>query len=145
MSGQIDVGWAVIPFGVEAVDQGQIRVIAKASDIPSFRDQTIRLITTNGDTLKNKREVLGRYLQAYRETVNWMYADAAVLKIYSDFAKVSEPVSRRMRDDLMPKEDLNPDRLSGLDGLMADAVSFKYISAALSKEQVGELFLIPYK
>src|SRR5918993_5265705 len=36
MSGQIDVGWAVIPFGIEAADQGQIRVIAKASDIPSF-------------------------------------------------------------------------------------------------------------
>jgi NitT/TauT family transport system substrate-binding protein len=74
-----------------------------------------------------------------------MYADPAALKIYSDFAKVPESVSRRMRDDLMPKEDLNPDRLSGLDGLMADAVSFKYIPAALSKEQVGELFLIPYK
>jgi NitT/TauT family transport system substrate-binding protein len=145
MSGQIDVGWAVIPFGVEAADQGQIRVIAKASDIPSFRDQTIRLITTNVDVLKNKREVLARYLQAYRETVNWVYADPAALKIYSDFAKVPESVSRRMRDDLMPKEDLNPDRLSGLDGLMADAVSFKYIPAALSKEQVGELFLIPLK
>jgi NitT/TauT family transport system substrate-binding protein len=36
MSGQIDVGWAVIPFGIEAADQGQIRVIAKASDIASF-------------------------------------------------------------------------------------------------------------
>jgi NitT/TauT family transport system substrate-binding protein len=145
MSGQVDVGWAVIPFGVEAADQGQIRIIAKASDIPSFRDQTIRLITANVDALNNKREVLARYMRAYRETVDWMYSDPAVLKIYSDFAKVPESVSRRMRDDLMPKADLNPDRLSGLDGLMADAVSFKYVPAALSKEQIGELFVIPFK
>lgn len=145
MSGQVDVGWAVIPFGVEAADQGQIRIIARASDIPSFREQTIRLITTNVDAIKNRRDALKRYLAAYRETVNWMYSDPAVLKIYADFAQVPESVARRMRDDLMPKEDLNPDRLDGLDGLMADAVSFKYIPAALSKEQIGELFLIPFK
>jgi NitT/TauT family transport system substrate-binding protein len=74
-----------------------------------------------------------------------MYGDPAVLKIYADFAKVPESVARRVRDDLMPKEDLNPDRLSGLDSLVADAVSFKYVPAALSREQVGELFLIPFK
>src|SRR5215217_108667 len=101
MSGQVDVGWAVIPFGVEAADQGQIRVIAKASDIPSFQDQTIRLITTNAETIKTKHEFLTRYLQAYRETVNWMYSDPAVLKIYADFAQVPDSVARRMRDDLM--------------------------------------------
>jgi NitT/TauT family transport system substrate-binding protein len=145
MSGQIDVGWAVIPFGIEAADQGQIRVIAKASDIPSFREQTIRLITTNVETLKNRREVLRRYLQAYRETVNWMYSDPAVLKMYAEFAKVPESVARRTRDDLMPKDDLDPDRLSGLEGLMADAVSFKYVPAVLTKEQIGELFVIPLK
>jgi NitT/TauT family transport system substrate-binding protein len=145
MSGQIDVGWAVIPFGIEAADQGQIRVIAKASDIPSFREQTIRLITTNVETLKNRREVLRRYLQAYRETVNWMYSDPAVLKMYAEFAKVPESVARRTRDDLMPKDDLDPDRLSGLEGLMADAVSFKYVPAVLTKKQIGELFVIPLK
>ena len=145
MSGQIDVGWAVIPFGIEAADQGQIRVIAKASDIPSFREQTIRLITTNVETLKNRREVLRRYLQAYRETVNWMYSDPAVLKMYAEFAKVPESVARRTRDDLMPKDDLDPDRLSGLQGLMADAVSFKYVPAVLTKKQIGELFVIPLK
>jgi NitT/TauT family transport system substrate-binding protein len=145
MSGQVDVGWAVLPFGVEPADKGQIRIIAKASDIPSFRDQTIRVITTTADTIQNKHAILQRYLQAYRETINWMYSDPAVLKIYADFAKVPDAVARRMRDDMMPKEDLNPDKLDGLDGLMADAVSFKYIPAVLSKDQVSELFLIPFK
>ena len=43
MSGQIDVGWAGAPFGVEAVEQGKTRVIAKASDDPVLDRQTIRL------------------------------------------------------------------------------------------------------
>ena len=33
MSGQLDVGWAAAPFGVEAIEQGKIRVIARASDV----------------------------------------------------------------------------------------------------------------
>jgi NitT/TauT family transport system substrate-binding protein len=37
MSGQIDVGWAGAPFGVDAVEQGRTRVIAKASDDPGAR------------------------------------------------------------------------------------------------------------
>src|SRR6266446_841929 len=32
MSGQIDVGWAGAPFGVDMVEAGKTRVIAKASD-----------------------------------------------------------------------------------------------------------------
>ncbi len=34
LSGQIDVGWAGAPFGVDAVEQGKTRVVAKASDDP---------------------------------------------------------------------------------------------------------------
>jgi NitT/TauT family transport system substrate-binding protein len=74
-----------------------------------------------------------------------MYSDPAVLKMYAEFAKVPESVARRTRDDLMPKDDLDPDRLSGLQGLMADAVSFKYVPAVLTKKQIGELFVIPLK
>ena len=47
MSGQIDVGWAGAPFGVDAVEQGRTRVIAKASDDPVLDRQTIRLIVAN--------------------------------------------------------------------------------------------------
>jgi len=46
---------------------------------------------------------------------------------------------------MIPKADLNPDRLSGLDGLMADAIGFKYLAAPLAPEQRKELFAIPFK
>ena len=44
MSGQIDVGWAGAPFGIDAVEQGKTRVIAKASDDPVLNRQSIRLV-----------------------------------------------------------------------------------------------------
>ena len=145
MSGQIDVGWSVVPLVVQAVDEGKVRIIGTAGDIPSFRDQTIRLIVTNTDTLQKRRSVLLRYLQAYRETVDWMYSDPAALDVYAEFAQLPLSVAKRVRDEMIPKNDLNPDRLSGLDGLMADAVSFKYLAAPLTPEQLKELFAMPLK
>jgi NitT/TauT family transport system substrate-binding protein len=47
MSGQIDVGWAAAPFGVEAIEQGKIRVIARASDVVAYRTQTSRVLAAN--------------------------------------------------------------------------------------------------
>jgi ABC-type nitrate/sulfonate/bicarbonate transport system substrate-binding protein len=145
MSGQIDVGWVVVPFGVQAADEGKIRFIATAGDLPGFKDQTIRVILTNLDAIKNKKPLLLRYLQAYRETVDWMYSDPSALKVYAQFAGLPESVAKRVRDDLVPKADLDPDRLSGLDGLMADAVTFKHLAVPLSNEQLSELFPIPFK
>src|SRR6516225_7470615 len=51
MSGQIDVGWASPPFGLEALDQGRIRLIARGSNAPATRDQTIRVHIVNAGAL----------------------------------------------------------------------------------------------
>jgi NitT/TauT family transport system substrate-binding protein len=145
MSGQIDVGWSVVPFAVQVVDEGRVRIIAKAGELPAFQDQTIRLITVNAEILQAKRAILTQYLEAYRETVDWMYADPAALTAYADFAKVPGAVVKRVRDDLIPKNDLNPDRLGGLDGAMMEAVAFKFLGAPLSGEQSSDLLQIPFK
>ena len=43
----------------------------------------------------------------------------------------------------MLRANLDPDRIDGMTGIMADAVTFKYISAPLTKQQLGELIQIP--
>ena len=145
LSGQIDVGWAVVPFAVEAADEGKIRIIAKAGDLPAFQNQTIRLIAVNAETLNAKRTILAQYLQAYRETLDWMYSDPTALDVYADFAHLPKSVAKRVRDDLISKNDLNTDRLGGLDGSMAEAVTFKFLNAPLAKEQAKELLQLPFQ
>ena len=36
MTGQIDVGWAAAPFGLRQLNENQIRVIAKTTDVPQL-------------------------------------------------------------------------------------------------------------
>jgi NitT/TauT family transport system substrate-binding protein len=142
MSGQIDIGWAAPPFGLDMLDQGKIRVIATGND-SSFKSQTVRLLITTVQILQTKKDALNRYMQAYRETVDWMYSDPAAIKTYADFVGIPEPLARRSRDDFFPKQSIDPDKIVGLDTIIPDAVSLKYTAAPLTKEQLGELIQIP--
>ena len=143
MSGQIDVGWSAPPFGLEQLDKGEIRIIASGNDAAVFKGQTIRLLAVNAQALQSRKAVLDRYLQAYRETIDWMYSDSAAIQQYAEWLKIPEPIARRTRDGFFPKEALNPDRIVGLDTIIKDAVELKYTSAPLTREQLAELIQIP--
>jgi ABC-type nitrate/sulfonate/bicarbonate transport system substrate-binding protein len=140
MSGQVDIGWSSPPFGVEALQQGRIRIIVRESDVPAFRNQTVRLMIANAAAAEQRRDVIARYLQAYSETLDWMYSDPAALKAYAEWVNIPEPLAREVRDQFYPRDNLRLDRVSGLDEAMADAVSLKFLPAPLTKQQQDELF-----
>jgi ABC-type nitrate/sulfonate/bicarbonate transport system substrate-binding protein len=145
MSGQIDVGWTSPPFALDLLAAGKIRLIARASDVPEMRNQTVRFMTANATALEARKPIFVRYLAAYREVVDWMYSDRAALKAFADWARVPEAMARTVRDEYYPKNNVLPDRIEGLEALMADAVSFKYMAAPLSKDQLARLILVPLK
>ncbi len=140
MTGQVDIGWSSPPFGVADLQQGRIRIVVRESDVPAFRNQTVRLMIANTATAEQRRDAIDRYLQAYRETLDWMYSDPAALKAYAEWVGISEALAKDVRDQFYPKENLRLDRLSGIDEAMADAVSLKFLPAPLTKSQTEDLF-----
>jgi NitT/TauT family transport system substrate-binding protein len=142
MSGQIDVGWAGPPFGLDLIEQGKIRVIANGNDT-ELKNQTVRLLITNVATLQAQRPALERFMKAYRETVDWMYSDPVVFRHYTDFMGIGEATMRRARESFYPKAALDPDAVVGIDAINADAVAFKYMAAPLTRDQIAELIRIP--
>jgi NitT/TauT family transport system substrate-binding protein len=142
MSGQVDVGWAAPPFGLEQLDKKQIRIIASGNDT-SFKKQTVRLTITNTAAFTGKKALIDRYMKAYRETLDAMYSDPNMLKIYVDWLQIPLATAERTRNDFFPKEALNPDRIVGLDDILRDAVTFKFTDKPLTKEQVAEMVQIP--
>jgi ABC-type nitrate/sulfonate/bicarbonate transport system substrate-binding protein len=140
MSGQVDVGYSVPPFAVAELEQGKIRIIARGNDIPALAKQTVRFIVVNADALGRRPDAFRRYVQGYRDTVEWMFSpDPQALAAYSAWAGVLEGVARRTRDDFMRRENMLPDQLSGLDAVMADAVTYKFIPAPLDAEALKTL------
>jgi NitT/TauT family transport system substrate-binding protein len=140
MSGQIDIGWSSPPLGVEALDEGKIGLIARGSDVASLRDQTVRVIIANANALAQKKDAIKRFMAAYNETLDWMYADDKALQLYAEAVKVPFAIAKRSRDEFYPKDNLRPNRLSGVDAAMADAIALKFLAAPLGKEQLGEFF-----
>jgi NitT/TauT family transport system substrate-binding protein len=143
MAGKIDVGWATPPFGGDALEQGRIRVLAKANDIPKIHDKTVSVTIASTDTLQKRKDVLDRFMQAYRETIEWMYSDPAAPKTYAEFAGIPEEVARRMRDEFFAKDMLSPNSIVGLSATSKEAAKSKQIWAALSRKQMAELVQIP--
>jgi NitT/TauT family transport system substrate-binding protein len=143
MSGQIDVGWSAPPFGLAQINKGEIRVVAYGTDLASVRDQTIRVLMTLAPKLDARPDAFARYVQAYRETVDWMYAGDEPLKMYAEFAGVPLEIARQVREKFFPKSLLVPDRVSGVEAQMADAMTFKYLAEPLTREQLAELIRIP--
>jgi NitT/TauT family transport system substrate-binding protein len=143
MTGQIDIGWAVVPFGLAEVQEGKIRVIARGPEVPTLRNQTIRVQIVNANALKERKDVMIRFMRAYRESLDWMYSNPLAVKYYAETIKQPESLVVMQRDQYNPKEALSPDRLSDLDQVMADAVEMKFLDAPLTKAQLAEFFQIP--
>jgi NitT/TauT family transport system substrate-binding protein len=143
MSGQVDVGWASPPFGLDALKDGRIRLIARGSDTPSTREQTVRVHIVNADTLAHRADVIERFMDAYRESYGFLYDNPRGVQIYAEYTKVSEELAIRIRDEFMPKAVMSPDKISGIDQTMQDAIAFKVLAAPLTQEQVSELVRIP--
>ena len=143
MTGQIDIGWGAPPFGIREINEGKIRIIARGSDVPSLRGQTVRLLIANADALAKRRDAIVRFIKAYREAVDWMYADPAAVAMYAKKTGVAEDVVRQSMVQFQPKAALQSDEMKDLDGAMRDAVKLKFLDKPLSAEQIKDFIQIP--
>jgi NitT/TauT family transport system substrate-binding protein len=141
MSGQIDVGWAAAPFGLDMVADGKIRIVARGSDIDALRGRTAR-VNVAGLPALARGDVMRRFMGAYLETIDWMYADPAALKQYADFSGLPDKIVLQVRE-FIPKATVAPGKVVGLDQIMGDAVRLKFIPAPLTAAQTSELLQIP--
>ena len=142
MSGQVDVGWAGPPFGLDQLDRNEIRQIATGNDT-LFKGQTVRVLVTTAPTLASRRDAIERYMAGYRETLDWLYADPAALDVYAEFAGITRAKAARTRDQFFPKSAILPDEITGLDLIIPDAIELKFINAAPTQQQLAELIQIP--
>jgi NitT/TauT family transport system substrate-binding protein len=143
MSGQVDVGWAAPPFGLKELSEGKIRIVARGSEVPSTRNQTVRTVIVNAGRLAKDRPVIARFMTGYTESLDYMYASPEALKHYKDFSGIDEALARKAVAEFYTRAALDPYRIEGLDAAMADAIALNFLKAPLTKEQLAELFQVP--
>jgi NitT/TauT family transport system substrate-binding protein len=143
MSGQIDIGWASPPFGLKEVEEGKIRIIANGNDFPTIRNQSVRVEIVNANVLRDRKDAVMRFVRAYRETLDWMYASPDAAKMHAEMHGLVESRVRAAIDKFQPKAARQYDEVKDIEGMMTDAVRLKFLDTPLTKEQVAEFIQIP--
>jgi NitT/TauT family transport system substrate-binding protein len=140
MSGQVDIGWAGPPFGIDQVEAGKLRIVAREEELADFQNQTARIMVSPVSFIKNRPQALEAFRAAYAETIDWMYQSPDAMKAYTAFSGASPEVTKRVREDFFPKKALELNRLSGVNEAMRDAVEMKFLPAPLTTEQQQAFF-----
>src|SRR4029453_10453800 len=109
MSGQIDIGWSVAPFGLKDLQGKTIRVLRRGSDVPSMRHQTVRVEIVNARALRDRHDVMVRFVRAYRETLDWMILKSTGREI---LMQMPESLVELQRNKFNPKSAINREKLS---------------------------------
>ena len=138
LSNQIDIGWSSPPLVVEQLREGIVRILARESEVPEFRDQTVRMTIANLNFINSRPDVLDRLRKAYQEVVDWMYEGDEVFDVFQKFVGTAPDISREVRASFFPKKNLDMTRLSGLEHAMRDAIELKFLAQPLTKDQMEE-------
>jgi NitT/TauT family transport system substrate-binding protein len=145
MSGQIDIGWAAPPFGIKEINEGKIRIIARGSDVPSLRGQTVRVLIANADALDKKKDAILRFVKGYREAADWMYSGPTAIELYAKKTNMAPDIIRQSITEFQPKATMQSDDLKDLNGAMQDAVKLKFLEKPLTPDQLKVFVQIPPK
>jgi NitT/TauT family transport system substrate-binding protein len=145
MTGQIDIGWAVPPFGLKELQEKRIVIVARAEEATELRDQTIRVNLTRADTLKEKRDAITRFMQVYDRTIDWAYGNPKAIDDFAQAANVPRAIAQQAVDEFYPKAAVQIGEIRGLDLTLKDALQYKFINAPATPNDVAGLFDIVYK
>ncbi len=145
MTGQIDVGWAAAPFGLQNVIDGKAVIIARTADVPQLSNQTIRVNVANVEALKTKRETIEKFMRVYARAIDWAYQNPRAVEIFAQNMKLTLAIARKAVDEFYPKEGLQIGEIKGLDLTLQDALEYKYISGPKTAQEIAGLFDILYK
>ena len=141
MTGQIDVGTDGNGLlGVPQYTSGDVRPIAFGSEIEVMRGVTVRGIVVADKTLKERRGVVVRFLQAYQRTIDWMYEDPRALQWFADGTGSTLAEAQRVRDQSYPEGILRVGKVSGLEVTIQQSLQFRRIERAPTSEEIARMF-----
>jgi NitT/TauT family transport system substrate-binding protein len=145
MTGQIDIGWSVVPFALKDVNDGKSRIVARASDAAELKNQTIRANLAGVNALKNRRDTIVKFMQVIHKSIDWAYSNPQAIEIFARNMKVTPEIAKQAVDGYYPKSAMQIGEIRDLERSLQDALDYKFISSPKTPQDVAGLFDIVYK
>ncbi len=145
MTGQIDVGWSVVPLGLEEVNEGKRRIIARARDVEEMRNQTIRVNIVNSEILKTKRAAIIKFMQVYEKSIDWAYSNPKAIEMLAQNMKVTVAAAKQGVNEFYPKSAMQMGEIRDTQRSLDEALAGKFIPTAKTPKDLEGLFDIVHK
>ena len=145
MTGQIDIGWSVVPFALKDVNDGKIRIVARAREAAELQNQTIRANLANTNSLKTKRETIAKFMRVIHKSIDWGYSNPQAIEIFARNMKVTPDIAKQAVDGYYPKAAMQLGEIRDLERSLQDALEYKFIPAAKTPKDIAGLIDIVYK
>jgi NitT/TauT family transport system substrate-binding protein len=145
MTGQIDIGWSVVPFALKDVQDGKIRIVARANEAKELQNQTIRANLASVNSLKTKREAITKFMQVIQKSIDWAYTNPKAIEIFAKNMKVTPDIAKQAVDGFYPKSAMQIGEIRDLERSLKDALDFKFIPSPKTPQDIAGLFDIVYK
>jgi len=145
MTGQIDIGWSVVPFALKDVNEGKIRIVARSRDATDLANQTIRANLASVSSLKTKREAITKFMQVIQKSIDWAYTNPQAIEIFAKNMKVTPEIAKQAVDGFFPKSAMQIGEIKDLERSLQDALEFKFIPSPKTPKDIAGLFDIVYK
>jgi NitT/TauT family transport system substrate-binding protein len=144
MSGQVDAGWSVPPFGLDLVQKGEARILFKGDIVKPLADVSIRVNIVNSNWLAKNRDTARKFMQGYNRALNWMYG-AGKDEATRRFAKMNKlSLASAKTAVAFYKREYNTLTLKNLDKAIDLALQYKRIKKPLTAAQKAELVQIVF-
>lgn len=144
MTGQVDVGYAVVPSFLDKVENGTIRVLLSSDQIESQQNLTGRVNIASAEFVKNRRAVATKFFDVLDKCIDDSFANLdQSIKPYATINKIDEGVARRAIT-FYKREYMAFGPLKGLDETIAQALKDKFIDKPPTAEQLADLIDVVY-
>jgi NitT/TauT family transport system substrate-binding protein len=145
MTGQIDIGWSVVPFALKDVNGGTARIVARAREATELADQTIRVNLANVNSLKTRRETITKFMQVVQKSIDWGYSNPQAIEIFARNLKVTDDIAKQAVTDFYPKAATQIGEIRDLQRSLQDALDYKFLSSPKTPQDIAGLIDIVYK
>ncbi len=140
MSGQVDASWSVVPFGLQQVKDGAIRIVARSGDVSTLQQQAINVTVTTASVVAAKHAALGIFNKVIAQTIDWAYTDPKAMELLAEGSHVSLDIARESVEQFIPKPVMQPFEIRGVPQILQQAADFKFTNKLLTEPEVAPLF-----
>lgn len=146
MTGQLDVGTDGNGLlGVPEYEAGEIRPVAYGRELEILRDVTVRGMVVNETTLAERRDVLVRFVRAYKKSADWMYSDPQAVRWFAEQTGATLDEAERVKRDMYPEGVITVGEIAGVEVSVRMALDFDRIDRVPTEDELADMFDIVWQ